>query len=293
MPEVADKALHVRIRRVESGKILSEASVSLPAAIAGKPLALADSVLIPLTDGIVYRFTEKSAKLVPGPTWRGAASGDDAVCFLAATMKPDEFFGTDGNQKMNRWAWPAGDADAWKAVSREAWDAVGAIPFAPVAISSGGQELVLVADPAGVTAFAANAPSEPIKRWKPGKPVKGFAVRTSGTGENTEHQIVLAVEGGTVACINPKADALAWEMKPLGEPAESVGLVCVGDRIYATDWLGRVTILDAATGKTMSRVSPALAGLLPTDGIPALPLSKERILLPLSDGTAVYLLVTE
>jgi hypothetical protein len=293
IPEVADKSLHVRIRRIDGGKVVSESSIPLPAAFAGKPLALADSVLVPLADGIIYRYTERASKLAPGPTWRSDVNAADAVCYLAATTKPDEFFGTDGNQKMNRWVWPAGDADAWKAVSREAWETVGTIPFAPVAITSGGQELVLIADPAGVTAFAANAPSEPIKRWKPGKPVKGFAVRTTGTGENAEHRIVLAMEGGTIACINPNTDALAWELKVLGEPAESVGIVCVDDRIYATDWLGRVTVLDSATGKSLARVSPALSGLLPTDGIPALPLTKERILLPLSDGTAVYLLVTD
>jgi hypothetical protein len=293
IPEMSDKSLHVRIRRVAGGSVVSEVSLPLPALIAGKPLALGDAVLVPLADGIVHRFTEKTGKLLPGPTWRAAANSADSTCFLAATAKPDEFFGTDGNQKMNRWTWPAGESDAWKAVSREAWETVGTIPFAPVAIAAGGQELVLIADPAGVTVFAANAPSEPIKRWKPGKPAKGFAVRTTGTGENAEHQIVLAVEGGTIACINPTVDALAWELKVLGEPAESVGLVCVDNRIYATDWLGRVTVLDASTGKSLARVSPALAGLLPTDGIPALPLSKERILLPLSDGTAVYLLLTE
>ena len=152
-------------------------------------------------------------------------------------------------------------------------------------MTAGGQELVFVADPTGVTAYAANAPSEPFRRWKPGAPAKGFAVAAG--------RVVVATESGNVFGMDPMADGVAWEFKPVGGPAASVGLVPVGDRIYSTDLYGRVTGLDAKTGATVTAVSPSLTGLVPTDGLPAVPLGPGRLLLPLADGTAVFLLTSE
>jgi outer membrane protein assembly factor BamB len=282
-PERPGRTATLRVRRVGASPL--DASVALPANLAGCPLALGDAVLVPLADGIVYRFAAGTSKLRAGPSWRNATAGADAVCHLSATTKPDEFFGTDGDRKFARWAWPAGETDAWKALTKDAWEALGTIPFPPVSLSVGSQEMVIVADPAGVTAYAANAPSEPLRRWKPGAPAKGFALAGG--------RVAVAVETGHVFGLDPASDAGAWEFKPVGGPAPCVGLVAVGGRVYATDLYGRVAVLDGKTGMSVSAVSPSLTGLVPTDGVPAVPLGPGRLLLPLADGTAVFLLTSD
>ncbi|WP_171469739.1 outer membrane protein assembly factor BamB family protein [Frigoriglobus tundricola] len=105
------------IRRIGDGKIVATDEVPAPAAVAGQPAVVGDSLLIPTADGFVYRLVPGSGParpgaLVAGPSWLGERRSAHAACSITP-LSDSAFAVSDGGRKLARWEWPAGAAGKW------------------------------------------------------------------------------------------------------------------------------------------------------------------------------------
>jgi outer membrane protein assembly factor BamB len=284
-PEVDDRGRRLRIRCVAGGKLTADAVVPLPDELAGRPVALGESVLIPVTNGYVYRFTPGDTQLSVGPLWRGNAAGEKPVCFLTP-LGSDEVLVTDGGMQFLRWRWPAGmrhekTGGPW--VTREP------IAVPPVAVGPNESQRLLTLDRTGVAfLFDADKPgTDPVRRWHggeksaipPGKPTGTPAAVAGGT------LVVYSIDRRHLVAIDPARVAPAWVKRDL-VPASAgtlVGWSAVGDRLIATDQTGRVLALDASSGKELARSPAPPAGMIAV--APGVPLGA-GVLVILADGSA-------
>lgn len=102
------------IRRLEQDRIILDAKVNVSSSLAGSPIDAAGQLLLPLTDGQIYRFDPDRRRLIPGPVWRHPRASSDAICYLAPGPRAGEFLTTDGERSVRLWRWPNGSAD-WSA----------------------------------------------------------------------------------------------------------------------------------------------------------------------------------
>jgi outer membrane protein assembly factor BamB len=269
----------LRVRRLTATGATIDASVALPASLAGAPLAHGNGVLIATADGLVAKFDPAAGKLVPGPSWRKAGLGADAACFLVPGRSADEFHATDGANGIQRWTWPDAGEKGWQASSTQGWETVGPFTCAPVIVG----DAFVVADANGVSAYPAAAPGEPLRRWKDAKAVRQLLV-------HGQRAIAL---GATAMALDPSVEAPVWQTKPEPNRGDPVGVSARENRIYFTDADGQVTVLNAETGNAIVTVRPGRAGMFPADGQPAVPIGQGRVVLPLMDGTSLLLLVGE
>jgi hypothetical protein len=170
VPERGDKDTRLRIRSIVHGTVAVNVSVPLPAGtkFAGSPLALGDTLYLPLSDGVVYRYVPGTERLAAGQSWKADGAAADATCFLAAA-DGEAFYATDGLDRFRAWVWPPGP-DAKMAPQSGWWDAIGPVVLPPVLVKGAdGKSLLVVADPGGFAAYAPDRPAEPVRKWRSGK----------------------------------------------------------------------------------------------------------------------------
>ncbi len=283
-PEADNNGRRLRVRCVAGGKLTVDVVVPLPDEPAGRPVALGESVLLPLANGYVYRFTPGDRQLTVGPLWRGDAGGEKPECFLTP-LAGDEFLATDGGRRFLRWRWPVG---AKPEKTGGPWEARAPIAVPPAAVGPRFASL----DAAGTMfLFDADKPgADPVRRWRggakspipAGRPTDRPTTLTAG-GRTL---LVYAVDRRHLVAIDPDKAEPAWVARDL-VPAEAGGLTgwtLAGSRVLATDQNGRVVALDASTGKELGRVPAPPAGTVAV--APAVPLSSGQALLILEDGSA-------
>ena len=99
------------VRRVAEGKVVHEGSVAALAALAGPPVVLGNSLLLPLADGFVYRHAPGTRPspdtLAAGPLWAGDRRSADAHCYITL-LSATSFLTGDGGKKLTKWDWPPG-----------------------------------------------------------------------------------------------------------------------------------------------------------------------------------------
>ncbi|MBX9585473.1 MAG: hypothetical protein K2X87_34635, partial [Gemmataceae bacterium] len=282
------------VRRLEDGKPAHAGTVSAPGGLAGPPAVLNGRLLIPVTDGFVYRH-EPGDRLRPdaltqGPRWRGERRFPDPVAWVVP-VGGDAFVTTDGGRGMARWLWAAGGSYEDGGGRWEVRERIAAAP-ALLPGAEGRPARMLVADvTGGVWLFATGYSGEPLRRWLPGRTADlpggrpgGFGVQADAGGKTTA---VYAADGRRVVCLDPDADAPVW----VTAAADDAGAVVVGAPVPAGDgrWLvtelgGRVRVLDGATGQEVLAKAVGLPGAVPAAaGVPA---GDGRVLVPLSDGSA-------
>jgi outer membrane protein assembly factor BamB len=283
-PEADNNGRRLRVRCVTGGRLTADAVVPLADEPAGRPVALGESVLVPLANGYVYRFAPGDRQLEVGPLWRGDAGGEKPECFLTP-LAGDEFLATDGGRRFLRWRWPAG-AKAEK--TGGPWEAKAPIAVPPAAVGPRFASL----DAAGVVFLfdADKSGPDPVRRWRggdkspipAGRPTDRPTTLTAG-GRTL---LIYAVDRRHLVAIDPDKPEPAWVARDLA-PAEAGGLtgwVAAGGRVIATDQTGRVVALEAGTGKELTRVPAPPAGTVAV--APAVPLGSGLALLILEDGSA-------
>jgi outer membrane protein assembly factor BamB len=287
-PEADDRGRRLRVRCVTDGKLTTDTVVPLADELAGRPVALGESVLIPVANGYVYRFTPGDTKLMVGPLWRGGASDEKLECFLTP-VGADDFLVTDGGSRFLRWRWPVGMKHE-KAGGY--WQAREPIAVPPVAVGPSDRPQFLTLDVTGMAfLFDADKPGTvPVRRWlsggdkptiPPGKPA-GTPVAITVGGRTL---VVYSIDRKHLVALDPARADPAWVRRDLAPPAAGalVGWNATGDRLVVTDQTGQVVMLDAATGQELARSPAPPAGAIAV--APAVPLGTGALVV-LADGSA-------
>jgi PQQ-like domain len=284
------------IRRIEGGSVVHEGTVLSPGLLAGLPVVLGDSLLIPVADGFVYRHVPGTGKANPdtltaGPQWISDRRAD-AVCYITPTSVSG-FLTNDGSKKLTPWEWPK--AGRWSP-SGGSWE-LREKPAAPGVVlpplGAGDSPRLLIADVAGsVWLYAADRPGPYLKRWRPGsglpagEPTSSLAVQADASGRLV---VAYTVKKKHVVCIDPEHDLPRWVVQPSVEiDGTLVGAPqpAGAGRWIVTDIGGRVTLFDAA-GVKGGTLLIGLPGSVPATA--ASKVGETGVLAPLSDGSAVLL----
>jgi len=288
------------IRRVVDGKLAHQDEVNAPAALAGQPAIVGESLLIPTADGFVNRLVPgdgrvRPGSLVAGPPWMGERRNPNAACSI--TPISDSAFATsDGGKKLNRWDWPTTADGKWNQTG--SWELRQEVAGPGVVLPPselGSSPRLIVADTSGsVWLFAADRAGQPLRRWRPGgasiipvgRPSSAFAVQTSDPAHTV---VAFIVDGKVAAAINPESEDPVWATRT-GEDASSV---IVGtpqpagaNRWVITDLAGRVLLVDGTSGEVIATQTVGLPGAVPAA---ASGVAGNSTLTPLSDGSAVVI----
>lgn len=287
------------IRQVAGNAVASEARIPAPGKLAGAPLAFGNGLLLPLTDGFVYRFDRDTKRLTAGPVWRDIRMDTDAVCFLTG-LTGDEFLATDGNREAKRFSWPA-DGSEWKRVG-EKLTARERIALPPVIIPGNGDRkktTVLLADQTGSAWLYDLDDWNVLRRWRSGGistiptgPPKGkLALQRDASGKTSAAYIV---DGKAIVILDPDAEA----PRTASAAEEIAGSAFVGSpcptadgRWIAVDLSGRCSVIDGATGERSALLECGSPGTLPiTTGTLV---GQREFLVPLADGSAALVQIPE
>ena len=219
-PEADDRGRRLRVRCVVGGKLIADAVVPLPDEPAGRPVALGESVLVPVANGYVYRFTPGDTQLTVGPMWRGGAANEKPECFLTP-VGADDFLATDGGLEFLRWRWPVGMKHE-KAGGE--WVALEPIVVPPVAVGPAATPRFLSLDSTGVAFLfdSDKAGTTPVRRWRggeksaipPGKPT-GTPVAVAAGGRTL---VVYSIDRRHLVAIDPERAEPAWVRQDLASP---------------------------------------------------------------------------
>jgi outer membrane protein assembly factor BamB len=283
------------IRRVVAGRVVHEGSVPAPGELAGLPVVLGDSLVLPASDGFLYRHLPGTGranpdKLAAGPPWVSGGRPAEAVCSIIP-VGDSTFFTGDGGKTLSGWSWPKGDRWGATAAKIELRERPAGIPTALPPTAPAEPARLLVADVSGsVWLYAADRAGPPLRRWKPGsgipagKPSSAFTLQTPA---GQRPVATYTVDNKHVVCIDPEQEAPKWSTAvtdttegTLVGPPQSLG----DGRWTTTDLGGRLTVLDTAGAKT-GTVFLGLPGAVPA--VAAAPIGGDAALFALSDGSTV------
>ena len=261
-PELDKAGRRIRLRFVAEGMLKTDVVVPMPDQLAGMPIVVGSSVLIPLVNGYLYRFSSGDSQLSVGPLWRGDGAAGELFCLLTA-INGDEFLATDGSRKFLRWKWPT-EADAKPAKVAGPWELVNKIAMPAAVLGADGNLQFAIADVTGtIFLYNADRPADPVRRWRGsekgpipvGKPTNQLAVVTT----EGQARIVYTVANLHMVALDPTQAEPAWVKADLAnkDVGELTGWTVAGSQVVVTDPTGRVLVFDAASGKLlMNRVTP-------------------------------------
>jgi hypothetical protein len=284
------------IRKIVDGKVERTGEVAAPAALAGPPAAFGTGLLLPAVDGFVYRLLPGDGKLNPDTLRQGLRWWEDrrnpaAVCYITV-LSSDTFTTTDGGKLLTRWTWGGRDMTPGNAQ----WEVRERIAVAPLLLPTadgGGFARLLVADITGsVWMYDLAKSGPPVRRWRAGvgpvptgRPTSPMSLSKDGNGRSI---VTYVVENRTAVCFAPDKDVPLW----IAKTGEDVGSSLVGPPRPISDgqWLisdlsGKVRSLDGASGQSVAAGDVALPGVVPAAS--GSQIEKLRMLIPLSDGSAV------
>jgi len=271
----------------------SPESVALVAPLAGAPVLMDKTLVMPLADGGLHRWTIGEKEVKRGPDWRGTGLGENARAFLVLLGK-DNLLVSDGHHGLTQFQWPLG-AD-YKANPKI--NVAGRIVSAPLVVpGKDGQARVAVADSNGKVYLFEGDPlaesSSILQRVRIGNEITAgpYLVQSKG-----EPRLIVVADHTNVVCLNPNDQSKAWSysMKEKGVNGDGVATrpLQIGEALVLADVSGRYLALDAETG---NRPAEPFPGLTPLPAAPAampIEFGSDRLFAPLTDGT-VLLIPTE
>lgn len=283
------------VRRVTNGQLAHTGLAPAPDAIAGTPVVLGGSLLIPASDGFVHRHVPGTGRANPdtltaGPKWT-ADQRPGVACFITV-VSDTAFFTNDGGKKFAQWDWPKAGrlspvGSPWELRERPAGPGV-VLPPA----GAGDQPRLLIADVTGSVWLYPTGGGPQLRRWRPGtgipagKPTSPFVLQPDATGRTV---VAYSVENKFLVCLDPEREVPRWAVK-VGDDADAV-LVGPPRPTGAGRWLvtelgGRVALFGSDGGKVDSFVI-GVPGTVPA--VAAGSAGAGGVLAPLSDGSAVVL----
>ncbi|MFO0796981.1 MAG: PQQ-binding-like beta-propeller repeat protein [Gemmataceae bacterium] len=291
-PTAGEKGPQWSLRVFTNGAATTTATFPAPGAVAGVPLVLNGNLLIPASDGSLYRYkpgdaSGRSEPLGRGPTWLTDRRGGEPVCYLAA-LDGDHFAASDGGRALNRWLWPGSGMWSSGDLRWELRDRVASVPayFAP---KDGRPSRLLVAEATGgVWLYAADRGGPALRSWLPGRTVSLPGGRVGPFGVSSAGRVCYAVEGKAdersrwVVSLDPERADPAW-VAEVAEPAVGAPVPLPDGRWLVTDRAGGVTARASDTGRPAGEASVGLPGAVPAGaGVPV----GTAVLVPLTDGSA-------
>jgi hypothetical protein len=216
-------------------------------------------------------------------------------CFLAV-LASDKFLVSDGGRMLKQWSWPANGGSADDNSSWSLRERVAAPPLILPA-AAGKPARMLVADSTGsITLFGLDRSDNLIRRWVPGVTAAlpngsvspNFGLQTDAAGRTLAAYTVKAKQ---VVCLDLDADEPRWITPPSEESLVGSPVALGEGKWLITDLGGRVSVLNAETGQPIITREAGLAGAIPETA--AVPLGANRVLIPLSDGSAALIDLVE
>jgi hypothetical protein len=287
------------VRRVTGGKLVHEGTVNAlslangaSAPLAGAPVLIGESLILPLANGIIYRHLAGTGRsnpdtLIAGPPWSGDQRVDASLrCYI--TPLPDgSFLTSDGTKKLSRWDWPAdgrwNPVGSWELREQPAGPGL----LLPPAGGTGPARL-LIADVSGsVWLYANDRGGQPLRRFGPsGRPSSPLVMQLDAAGKPI---VAYTVEEKTVVCLDPERDLP--RAARTGDDTEGILVGSpqrVGDGRWAiTDLGGHVTVFDTTFENRLGSAKIPLPGAVPATA--CAPLGGSALLTPLLDGSAVLI----
>jgi hypothetical protein len=285
-----ERGPRLAVRRYTPGQPLKERFATLPARLAGNPIVLGGSVIVPLKNGMLYRLALDSDKpLEAGPTWRGERVREPGPCHVAA-LNDDEFVASDGHRTVNRWRWTAVGDEFGKRGSITLGERVAAPP-----ILVEGNRLIVADARARITMWDAErlvANAQPLRAWLPSEKGK-IPPGTLTAGPFLLHipnkgkwRVCYVIDGANVVLISPDADVPLWVAKNADRIPGSAVLGrprIEGDKLLITDRMGMLLALDTESGEVAGDSIQLKGNAAPSSA--AVVLEKKMVLVPLTDGT--------
>jgi hypothetical protein len=274
-----DKGTSLLLRRYASGRV-DEQIVPAPALPIGTPILMGNKLVIPLTNGYLYRLSIPEGRILEeGPSWRSERA--TGTCYLAP-LNENELIVSDGGKSLVRWRW---EAQSKLFESRGRITLSDAVAATPVVLPGELSRFALGDAKGNLTLWDGKqfAPP-PVRRWTADEKAH------YPPGAIREGLRLIPQEGSTprIGMIkNNQLVAIGLDGDPWLGPIASRGLegswIQKGNLIWLADRSGHVQVLDALTGRP-SGEDYQLPSSFSLSSTPT-PLSKNRLLLPLSDGT--------
>jgi outer membrane protein assembly factor BamB len=283
-------------------KLAGEQEVKLPTAAvpAGPPVIVGHWLVVPLTNGVVFSvsLTPPGAMKKEGSNWRSPRLGSDARCYITP-LGPDRFVATDGDKGLTFWKMSeSGIMSALFRSDKPDEDSLGfelddRIVAPPVLLAEpGGKMRLFVADGVNllrtVTIGENSAKKDAEFQWDlTGRITAGpFLRKVPGAGM----RIGCVLEGKRLVWIDPyKPKDLLWTHATAGAAIVGDPQV-VGSRIVVADQGGTIVSLDPASGQKRGERYTLPGSVAPT--APPVQFSRERLFVPLTDGTVALLPLT-
>ncbi|MGL6073182.1 MAG: PQQ-binding-like beta-propeller repeat protein [Fimbriiglobus sp.] len=286
--EAATSGRRLRLRTIRDGQVSPDKFLPLPDQLAGPPIALGESLLIPLVNGYIYRLRPEDTQLAVGPLWRGDGAAGELVCQLTR-LDDEEFLATDGTRKIYRWNWP--NTPEAKPKSKGTWELTTKILLPPVGIPKAGEPgwYVAVADVSStVTLFDGEKPGPAIRRWRP---VEGGSIpvgKPTFITVDSNLRLVYLIGARILLSIDPTKPDPVWTATSLVDKdlGDLMGVMLEAGKIVVTDPVGKVMLIEPKTGKILEEHTRPPSQPLPISGA-ILGLGNEAFLLNL-DGTGSF-----
>ncbi len=259
---------------------------------AGNLAVLGESLLVPLNNGMLVRFTlplgERAAPEA-GPTWRSRVAGAAARCYIVPVGE-EEFLMTDGAGGLTRWSWKKGakfpdhilppGRNTPPAVELNDRVRVVSAPLVLPRAKPADRFQVIVADSRGIVHLLYGDGLTTEHTWECGGRI------TAGPFLRGGH-VGCVVDKNRLVWIDPTKDEKpVWQHKTAGEAIVGEPQL-IDDLLVVCDEGGRYVGLNPATGVAAGEGYRLKAVVAPAAA--AVPFGKGRAFAPLTDGTRILL----
>lgn len=287
--EWAGDELHVKpvIKDLSLVSPNNESTLLIPA---GPPVAAGTQILIPMSDGFLWRLLLEESDKESGPNWRDELASPTAPGHVLP-LGGDRILLTDGSRGLRVYKWPPGKSSPWQELprGRESPTPLDSFVAAPPVLlpPRDGQPRFAIADSAGLLHLFIVKADGSLQRgltWDlAGRVTMGPFVYTTSKGEP---RLGCVLDRRRLIWIDPDKQDRLWEYSSegavlIGPPTQIENLLVVA--LQSGHYIG----LDPETGQPKGR-----GYTLRTSAAPAatpMPFGAGLMFTPLSDGTALLL----
>jgi hypothetical protein len=259
--------------------------VELPGRLAGSITVIGNTLVVPLSDGKLVRFTlPLGPRVMPevGPNWRSRGASLDTSCHLVR-LGEDEFLSTDGSKGVTRWQWKPGagfkKGNAGEGPTVALDERLVGVPLVLPRANAQAPLQAMVANRRGEVVLLRGEDLAVEQTWDlKGSITTGPFLRGS--------QVGCVVDHSKLVWLDPTKREPLWTHSTGGEPIIGEPRQ-IGDLIVVCDAGGKFVGLDPKTGKPAGDGYTLKALVAPATT--PVPFGPGRAFAPLTDGTIMLL----